>query len=48
VDRLGAAMLVALVFAMPIGLAEAAPALTSPALLLAGIGEVAPDVWTGS
>ncbi len=37
-DRLGAAMLVALVFAMPIGLAEAAPALTSPILLLAGIG----------
>jgi inner membrane transporter RhtA len=38
VDRLGAAMLVALIFAMPIGLAEAAPALTSPTLLLAGIG----------
>ena len=38
VDRLGAAMLVALVFAMPIGVAEAAPALTSPTLLLAGIG----------
>ena len=31
-------MLVALIFAMPIGLAEAAPALTSPTLLLAGIG----------
>src|ERR687898_2661528 len=38
VDRLGAAMLVALIFAMPIGLAEAVPALTSPTLLLAGIG----------
>ena len=38
VDRLGAAMLVALVFAMPIGLAEAVPALTSPTLLLAGVG----------
>ena len=38
VDRLGAAMLVALVFALPISFAEAAPALTSPLLLLAGIG----------
>lgn len=38
VDRLGAAMLVALVLALPVGFAEAAPALTSPSLLLAGIG----------
>lgn len=38
VDRLGAAMLVALIVAMPIGLAEAVPALTSPTLLLAGVG----------
>ncbi|WP_102127946.1 EamA family transporter [Deinococcus planocerae] len=38
IDRLAAAMLVALVVVMPLGLREAWPALTSPALLLAGIG----------
>jgi inner membrane transporter RhtA len=38
VDRLGAAMLVALVFAVPIGFGDALPALASPLLLLAGIG----------
>ena len=38
VDRLGAAMLLALVFAAPIGLFEASVAFSSPALLLAGIG----------
>jgi inner membrane transporter RhtA len=38
VDRLAAAMLVALVVATPIGLADALPALLRPALLLAGVG----------
>jgi inner membrane transporter RhtA len=38
IDRLGAAMLVALVVAMPIGVAEVAPALSRPMLILAGIG----------
>jgi inner membrane transporter RhtA len=38
IDRLGAAMLVALLAVMPIGLLDAAPAFTSPTLLLAGIG----------
>jgi inner membrane transporter RhtA len=38
IDRLGAAMLVALVTVMPLGLAEAAPAFTQPTLLLAGVG----------
>ena len=38
VDRLGAAMLVALVVAMPIGLAEVLPALSEPSLILAGVG----------
>ncbi len=38
IDRLGAAMLVALIVAMPIGAAEVAPALSRPALILAGIG----------
>ena len=38
VDRLGAAMLVALVTATPVGLLPAAPAFQRPELLLAGIG----------
>ncbi len=38
IDRLGAAMLVALLTVMPIGLLDAAPAFASPLLLLAGIG----------
>jgi inner membrane transporter RhtA len=38
VDRLGAAMLVALVVAMPIGLADVLPALDKPLLILAGVG----------
>ena len=38
IDRLGAAMLVALIVAMPIGAADVAPALSRPALILAGIG----------
>jgi inner membrane transporter RhtA len=38
VDRLGAAMLVALVVAMPIGLAEVLPVLGEPRLILAGVG----------
>jgi inner membrane transporter RhtA len=38
VDRLGAAMLIALVTITPIGLAQAAPAFTHPLVLLAGIG----------
>ena len=38
IDRLGAAMLLALIFAAPIGFRDAAPAFFSPALLLAGIG----------
>jgi inner membrane transporter RhtA len=37
IDRLGAAMLVALLTVTPLGLTEAAPALTRPDLLLAGI-----------
>lgn len=37
IDRLGAAMLIALVAVSPIGLAEAAATLTEPLLLLAGI-----------
>lgn len=38
IDRLGAAMLVALVVAFPIGIVDVAPALTQPMLILAGIG----------
>ena len=38
IDRLGAAMLVAMVAAIPIGIKDAVPALQSPALLAAGIG----------
>jgi inner membrane transporter RhtA len=38
VDRLGAAMLIALVTITPIGLAQAAPAFLHPLVLLAGIG----------
>lgn len=38
IDRLGAAMLVASVVITPIGVASAAPALTAPAVLAAGIG----------
>ena len=38
VDRLGAAMLVALVVAMPIGLADVVPVLDKPLLILAGVG----------
>lgn len=38
VDRLGAAMLVALLVVSPVGLADAAPTFTRPLLLLAGIG----------
>lgn len=38
IDGLGAAMLIALVVVMPVGLAEAAPAFVSPLLLAAGIG----------
>ncbi len=38
IDRLGAAMLIAAVTALPIGIRDALPALTHPALLLAGIG----------
>jgi inner membrane transporter RhtA len=38
VDRLGAAMLVALAVATPIGFLDAVPAFASPELLLAGIG----------
>jgi inner membrane transporter RhtA len=38
VDRLGAAMLVALVLVAPIGLRDASVAFFSPMLLLAGIG----------
>jgi len=37
IDRLGAAMLVALVVAFPIGILDVAPALTQPMLILAGI-----------
>ena len=38
IDRLGCAMLVAMVAALPIGIADAAPAFTRPDLLAAGIG----------
>jgi hypothetical protein len=38
IDRLGAAMLIALVTITPIGLTGALPAMTQPLLLLAGIG----------
>ncbi len=38
IDRLGAAMLVAMLAVLPVGLAAAAPAFTRPGLLLAGIG----------
>ena len=38
VERLGAAMLIAFVFVMPVGLREAAAAFSMPSLLLAGIG----------
>ncbi len=38
VERLGAAMALAFVFVMPIGFAEALPALSHPLLVLAGIG----------
>ena len=38
IDRLGAAMLVAMVVALPIGIADAAPALLNPLLLAAGVG----------
>jgi inner membrane transporter RhtA len=38
IDRLGAAMLIALVFVSPVGFVDAAPAFTQPLLLLAGIG----------
>ena len=38
IDRLGAAMLVAMVAAVPIGIGDAAPALIDPILLAAGIG----------
>ena len=38
VERLGAAMAIAFLFVMPIGIAEALRALTVPELLLAGIG----------
>lgn len=38
IDRLGAAMLVALIVAMPIGIGEVVPVLCAPTLLLAGVG----------
>lgn len=38
IDRLGMAMLVAMVAALPIGIRDAAPAFLSPVLLAAGIG----------
>jgi inner membrane transporter RhtA len=38
IDRLGFAMLVAMVVALPIGIRQAAPAFVSPLLLAAGIG----------
>jgi inner membrane transporter RhtA len=38
IDRLGAAMLVAMVAALPIGIGDAVPALLDPVLLAAGIG----------
>ncbi|MPZ17146.1 MAG: EamA family transporter [Luteitalea sp.] len=38
IDRLGLAMLIAMVVAIPIGIRDAAPALVQPTLLAAGIG----------
>lgn len=38
IERLGAAMLVAMVVALPIGIRDAAPAFASPTLLAAGVG----------
>jgi inner membrane transporter RhtA len=38
IDRLGAAMLVALIVAMPLGVADVVPVLSRPTLILAGIG----------
>jgi inner membrane transporter RhtA len=38
IDRLGFAMLVAMVVAFPIGIRDALPALVSPVLLAAGVG----------
>ncbi len=38
IDRLAAAMMIAMVAALPIGIAQAAPAFASPVLLLAAIG----------
>jgi inner membrane transporter RhtA len=38
IDRLGAAMLIAAVTALPIGFRDALPAFSNPSLLLAGIG----------
>jgi len=38
IDRLGAAMLVAAIFALPFGISDAAPAFADPLLLAAGIG----------
>src|SRR4051812_8720104 len=38
IDRLGAAMLIAAVFALPFGIADALPALTDPLLLGAAVG----------
>jgi inner membrane transporter RhtA len=38
IDRLGAAMVVALIVAMPIGIAEVVPVFAKPVLILAGIG----------
>jgi inner membrane transporter RhtA len=38
IDRLSAAMLVATIFALPFGIADAAPAFAHPLLLVAGIG----------
>jgi len=38
IDRLGCAMLVAMVAALPIGIHDAVPALLKPALLAAGVG----------
>jgi inner membrane transporter RhtA len=38
IDRLGAAMLIALLVVSPVGFADAAPAFTQPLLLLAGVG----------
>jgi inner membrane transporter RhtA len=38
IDRLGAAMLIAAVFALPFGITDALPALTDPVLLGAAVG----------